>query len=317
MLDAHQLNVFIIAAETLNFTQAAQSLHMSQPSVSQHIQALERHFGTPLFIRAGRNLALTDAGLALIPQAREMVNLSIHTEEMMASLHGDVFGHISIGCSTTPGEYFLPNLMADFHKKYAQVKVTCGPYPRAQVLRMLYDGNVHFALIADSHDLCKGAEFRKFAVDQVVLAVPIDHPLAAHEEIEPEELYHTDFILLEDPSGTHATIRESMAKLGINIDHLNILLTLGKAEALVFAVQEGLGVGFVSQTVIEKLSPSRVRPVRVRGAKMAMDLYIGRNSFRPTSIAQTIFWEFMLSMQNRMLSSSGSLAPVKVLTEPG
>ena len=70
MLDIHQLNIFVVAAETLNFTQAAQQLHMTQPSVSQHIQALERHFDIELFIRNGRNLELTDAGMALLPMAR-------------------------------------------------------------------------------------------------------------------------------------------------------------------------------------------------------------------------------------------------------
>ena len=54
MLDAHQLNIFLVAAETLNFTQAAERLHMSQPSVSQHIRALEKHFDEVLFIRQGR-----------------------------------------------------------------------------------------------------------------------------------------------------------------------------------------------------------------------------------------------------------------------
>ncbi len=62
MLDTHQLNVFLVAADTLNFTQAARLLHMSQPSVSQHIQSLEHTLGQELFVRAGRHIELTDAG---------------------------------------------------------------------------------------------------------------------------------------------------------------------------------------------------------------------------------------------------------------
>ena len=60
MLDAHQLNVFLTAARTLNFTAAARQLHMTQPSVSQHIQALEQHFGLQLFVRSGRHMRLTE-----------------------------------------------------------------------------------------------------------------------------------------------------------------------------------------------------------------------------------------------------------------
>ena len=86
MLDIHQLNVFVVAAETLNFTQAAQILHMTQPSVSQHIQALERHFELPLFLRTGRNLELSDAGMALLPLAREAIELSIRTDNQISGI---------------------------------------------------------------------------------------------------------------------------------------------------------------------------------------------------------------------------------------
>ena len=88
MLDVHQLNVFLMAAETLSFTQAAQQLHMTQPSVSQHIQGLEHHFDTQLFFRNGRNLELTDAGMALLPLTKEAVMLSQRIDETMASLKG-------------------------------------------------------------------------------------------------------------------------------------------------------------------------------------------------------------------------------------
>ena len=87
-LNTNQLNVFLAAAETLNFTKAAQRLQVTQPSVSQQIQALEEHIGQTLFLRTGKTVELTDAGLVLIPLAREMTFLTIHIEETMASFKG-------------------------------------------------------------------------------------------------------------------------------------------------------------------------------------------------------------------------------------
>jgi DNA-binding transcriptional LysR family regulator len=75
MLDAHQLNVFLTAARTLNFTAAARQLHMTQPSVSQHIQTLEQHFDMDLFIRSGRHLPQNEAGAAFQPMAQDMVTI--------------------------------------------------------------------------------------------------------------------------------------------------------------------------------------------------------------------------------------------------
>ena len=66
MLDTHRLRVFLIAAETLNFSVAAKRLNMTQPSVSQHIQALEQQFGTELFIRSSRRLAFVGASRTIL-----------------------------------------------------------------------------------------------------------------------------------------------------------------------------------------------------------------------------------------------------------
>ena len=135
MLDAHQLNVFLVAAESLNFTVAARELHMTQPSVSQHIRELERHFGTRLFLRLGRRLELTDAGEALVPLAREMSALSIRIDERMESLRGEVYGHLTIGCSTTPGRYLLPGLLASFLRRHPKVEATCQVSSRQRAQR--------------------------------------------------------------------------------------------------------------------------------------------------------------------------------------
>ena len=187
MLDVHQLNVFLAAAETLNFTRAAQQLHMTQPSVSQHIQGLERHFDLPLFIRNGRYLELTDAGLALLPLAREAVTLSIQIDETMESLKGNIYGHLVVGCSTTPGKYILPHLLARFHNLYPLVTVTCRVSPQTHALRDLEEGQVHFALFSVNHDNIADIEAISFLCDPIVLIVPLDHPWATRGEIEPAQ----------------------------------------------------------------------------------------------------------------------------------
>ena len=125
MLDAHQLNIFLMAAELENFSQAARHLNLSQPSVSAHIQSLEQLFGAQLFHRSGRHITLTEAGEALLPLAREMVHLSIRIEETMASLSGSVVGKLKLGCSTAVGKYTLPRLIARFRALNPQVQVNC------------------------------------------------------------------------------------------------------------------------------------------------------------------------------------------------
>ncbi len=293
MLDAHQLNVFIIAAETLNFTQAAQRLHMSQPSVSQHIQALERHFNTRLFSRSGRNLQLTDAGVALVPLARDLVNQSIRIDEVMSSLRGEVFGHLKVGCSTTPGKYILPQILAKFHEEYSKVKVSCQVHPQPDVVEMLCRGELNFALASYAHEICNDAEFIPFMIDTIVMIAPLDHPWAKNGIIQPKELRQGNFILREKNSGTYAAVQDTLDSLGVAMEELNTLLILGSAEATALAVEEGLGIGFVSSSVSTRLSMGKVAHVEIAGAEINRVLHFGRHTRLTATTAQKAFWEFI------------------------
>jgi DNA-binding transcriptional LysR family regulator len=293
MLDVHQLNVFLAAAETLSFTQAAQRLHMTQPSVSQHIQGLERHFEMQLFFRNGRNLDLTDAGLALLPLARDAVSMSIRIDELMESLKGNVYGHLIVGCSTTPGKYILPQLLARFHREYPQVRVTCQVAPQHEALRQVSEGEAHFALFSMGQDIYADVEACSFLCDPIILIAPLNHPWAQRGEIEPHELLEADFIMREAVSGTFNAVREALADHDVSTGDLRILITLGNAEAIALAVQEGIGVGFVSQMVVDRLCAGRVAVIKVRGVDICREIYIGRNTRRPATSAQTAFWSFL------------------------
>jgi DNA-binding transcriptional LysR family regulator len=311
MLDIHQLNVFLVAAETLNFTQAAQRLHMTQPSVSQHIQSLERHFDNTLFVRSGRNIELTDAGIALVAQAREAVALSIRIEESMASLKGNVFGHLIVGCSTTPGKYVLPQLLARFHNRYPEVRITCQVTSQNRALDMLCDGNAHYALCSMDSDYSPEIEFEKFLRDDVVLVAPLSHPWALRGEIDPEELCGADFILREEGSGTFTAVQQALAEVGIAMHELHTLLTLGNSEAIAMAVEEELGVGFVSEMVADKIGDGRLARVTVNHLDISRDIYIGHNTRRPATVAQTAFWNFIHSRDNPLIPflNEGFLMP--------
>jgi DNA-binding transcriptional LysR family regulator len=293
MLDIHQLNVFLVAAETLNFTQTAQQLHMTQPSVSQHIQYLERHFDIELFIRNGRNLELTDAGMALLPLAREAVSLSIRTDEMMVSIKGSIYGHLIVCCSTTPGKYILPNLLARFHRKHPEVRVTCQVSSQAEALQSLVEGEAHFALFSMDHSHYADIEALSFLCDPIVLIAPLDHPWAQQGEIDPDELLDGEFILRESTSGTFNAVSDALSLRNISMNDLRVLITLGNAEAIALAVQEGIGVGFVSQMVVERLCKGKVAEVRMRGMEICREIYVGHNSRRPATNAQTAFWSFL------------------------
>lgn len=300
MLDAHQLNVFLAAARALNFTAAARQLHMTQPSVSQHIQALENHFDTQLFVRSGRHLCLTDAGEVLLPMAERLVAQSYSIENRMEQLKGSVYGRLHIGCSTTLGKYILPLLMAEFMLKYPRVEASCLTMPRETAVQKLGGGEVHVAL-ASEREFHGDLLFEKFLTDKVSLIAPARHPWASRDYIEPAELLEARFIWREEGSGTRTVAEHGLRQMGISVDKLQTVLTLGNSEAIALAVQEGIGVGFVSQIMVSRLVAGQVAPIRVRGLDICQHIFIGCNGGRVGTAAQNAFWDFVTDPHNPVL----------------
>ncbi|CAG0950497.1 partial HTH-type transcriptional regulator TdfR, partial [Anaerolineae bacterium] len=101
MIQVRELQVFIMAAETENFSAAARNLRLSQPAISFQIQSLEKKLEVQLFERKGKRVALTDIGRELLPMARELSNLSMSIEGTIAAQHGTLIGHLEIGCGTS------------------------------------------------------------------------------------------------------------------------------------------------------------------------------------------------------------------------
>ena len=178
MYDPRQLQVFVIAAETLNFSATAKKLHLSQPAVTQNIQQLELQVGDQLFLRNKRSLSLTSSGIALLPMARQLLNMHSRVESMMDDVNGKVFGDLIIACTTTPGKYVLPILLANFMRLHPRVRAVCNVTTRAQAMNQLAAGQVHLAFSSRSDEFDHNVEFLKFLSDPVHLSVPLEHELA-------------------------------------------------------------------------------------------------------------------------------------------
>lgn len=289
MLDTHQLRVFLAAAETMNFSQAAKRLHMSQPSVTQHIHNLENHFNLQLFVRSGRKLALTEAGHTLLPLARDLVLSAVRADEVMDSLKHEIHGHLWIACTTTPGKYILPTIMADFLKKYPKVEASISVSNRSDAMRFLNEGKAQI-IVSSVFNYHPDIEFHKFISEPLVLIVPNNHPWTMRESINLEELKKANLILREPSAGSFMALRDGLAQNGLDINELHKVLTLGNSEAIAFAVQEGVGIGFVSMLVAKRMVSNQVSIIKVDKLEISQDIYLGQHRRLPSTSGQVAFW---------------------------
>jgi len=293
MLHLNELEVFIAAAEHGSFSEAARFLHLSQPAVSQSIQNLERRFRVQLFSRQGRTARLSDSGKALLPLARELVAAARRVEETMNTLNGTIAGHIRLGCSTTSGKYFMPSRIAQFRAQYPAVRVDVQVCSRDVVVQQLLEEDVDFVISSrqlDHRDL----EFVPFYMDEATLLVPSAHAWSRSRHIYPDDLLDQPIIMREEGSGTYAALYRALRAHDIMPEMLNVVMTLGNAESVALAVEEGLGIGFVSKLVAARSAAlGRAVEVAVEGFDLRHALYFVRNRRTPMTHSQRAFWEFM------------------------
>jgi DNA-binding transcriptional LysR family regulator len=292
MLNLHELNVFVEAAQAENFSAAARRLYLSQPAVSLHVRNLEQQLGVELFQRNGRNIALSAAGKVLLPLARQILRDAKRLEETMASLHGKVIGQLPIACSTTVGKYVLPRLVAGFRARYPDVAVEISVMSRRAAVERLLEGRAEIAVVSTQlshHDL----EFAAFLTDEVVLIAPPDHPWADGRIVQPQALPTMPIIVREETAGTYEVLAEGLAAHGLNIEQLQVVLTLANAEAIEMSVEAGIGVAFVSRLAAARgLALGKVVQVPVEGMKLTRTIYMVRHQRRPSTPLQQAFWDF-------------------------
>ncbi len=300
MIDIHEMQIFLAVAETGSFSEAGRRLQLSQPAVSMQIRTLERRLGVELFHRAGRHISLSEAGQALIPMARDLVNRAIRVQEALASMQGEVIGELRLACSTTAGKYVLPKLIGGFLEIYPSVQVACNVNSRGVALRMLEKDEAHIAItsLRDSRML----EYRQFITDPVVLIVPPKHPWAQRKSITVDELSEGRFIFREENSGTQQTVIQGLSEHNMSLTDLPTVMILGNSEAIHLAVAEGIGAGFVSRRAAEAgIIAGQVIEVPIESMFMEQQLYMARHAQRPATSAQTAFWEFVFADENRHL----------------
>jgi DNA-binding transcriptional LysR family regulator len=224
----------------------------------------------------------------------------------MASLHGEVIGEMTIGCSTASGKYLLPGLIASFRKLYPMVRINVNVTSRQSVMDKLLCGDVALG-ISSKKIPHRELEYKQFFRDDVILIVPTNHKWDGRISIRPEEILEEPIILREEAAGTRDVFMQAFLDYGISPDMFNVAMELGNAEAIEMAVEQGIGVAFLSRLAAARgLQLGYIAEVEVDGMDLTRDIYITRCERTPTTRALVKFWEFV----DEVSTSSGFKIPV-------
>jgi DNA-binding transcriptional LysR family regulator len=250
-MEDHKLRVFCAVAETKSFSKASELIHLTQPAVSLQIQAMEELYETRLFDRSGNTINLTPAGEILYKRAKEILALYAEAQQNISEITGAIKGSLSIGASSTIGNYLLPHIIAAFKKKVPQVNISLVVSNTKTITEKLNAGEIDIALVEG--DVSK----QRFSVetllsDELVVIMSPAHPWAERRNLPAIELTKEPLIMREEGSGTRQIILKHLDEHGIKLDQLKIALVMGSTEAIKGAVEEGLGVSIMSGWAVRK-----------------------------------------------------------------
>lgn len=246
-----QLRIFIAVAEREHVTRAAEALGLTQSAASGAIAALEREFGTRLFHRIGRGIALTEAGHAFLTEARAILNRAGQAAATMREIAGLTRGRLAIKASQTIANHYLPLRLVAFRRAYPGIRLTVSIGNSAAVARAIVEGDAEIGFVEGPGETLIQPQLaaQPIAQDRLIMVVASDHPWARLRDIGPEVLAAGSWVLREDGSGTRAMFFEALAGLGIDHAAVDIAIELPANNSVLTAVIGGAGATILSELV--------------------------------------------------------------------
>lgn len=243
-----QLEIFEKVARTEHVTRASEQLYLTQSAVSMAISDLERITGAPLFERRGKKLILNDRGRLILPMVQEVLSKTGHIEQFLKDSTGEPTGELTVGASTTIGNYLLPMILGEFSRKYPKAKAQLYVANSQQIEESVERGDADIGLIeGPAHNLSlKVTEWRS---DELVVIAGNNHPFVNMRKVTAKMLSEANWIIREKGSGTREIFEQAMEAKSIPY---SIAMELGHTEAIKKAVEAGLGISCLSRLAVTR-----------------------------------------------------------------
>jgi len=247
-MDLRQLEIVRAIAETGSFTAAGTRLHVSQSAISRQILLLEDEFHERLFVRLGRRVQITAAGEALLQLAHRVFNDIRDTSASITDRQKVLSGTINIVGGMTVCLYVFPPLLKEFRKHHPQVEIKVATGGTQRLMRRVRNGQADLALLTlpvDDPALTSVPVIR----EELMLVMPVNHPLAGKESVGVEALVGQPFIIFEQGSNTRRTLDEFFVREQIKP---KIVTETENVEIIKSMVAAGLGVAIVPFQSVER-----------------------------------------------------------------
>lgn len=271
-MDIHHLRIFASVYRNRSFTKASEVLHISQPTISEHIKNLENSLNCSLFDRMGRSIIPTSEGDILYPRALQLLDELEQIEKEITAAGTGVRGLLVIGASTIPGTYILPRLAYSFKEQYPDIEFQIPIEDSSRITSLILQHELLCGIVGARIPSDK-LLYEPLIEDELVMVAAKKFPVK--KAISLKELTTLPFLQRETGSGTRQTFESFLKKSNTSSEALNVVATLGSTGAVKQAVKEGLGVSVISRIAVqEEIHNKILREISIRNLKMKRKFYL-------------------------------------------
>ncbi|MDP2151605.1 MAG: selenium metabolism-associated LysR family transcriptional regulator [Parvibaculum sp.] len=278
-MDIHHLKVFLAVFKNRSFSKASGELHLTQPTVSSHIKAMEDELGCRLFDRAGRTIIPTKEAELLHTHASGITEGLDAIKTALGLIKEKMEGELVIGASTIPGTYIIPSAVAQFRSSHPDISLQVVIGDSKKITDMVASNELLAGVVGAKMGRGK-IEYTPFIEDKLLLVCSPE--LSDKRVISKKGLAALPFIIREEGSGTRKMMESHLSEMDIGIKDMNITGVLGSTESVKEAVKAGLGASILSMLAVrDELGTGRLAEIKIKGiGDMKRNFYVITNKKR-------------------------------------
>lgn len=288
-MEFKHLEIFIKLVETKSFSQAAKLLNFSQPTVSLVIKQLEEELDTPLLIRTTRDLTVTEEGMYLYHQAKDLLKNRDLVVEKFMNRGKNV---INFGVSTIPAGYIMPQFVMPFKEQHPEIAIKISEFNSEQVIEKVSKNELSIGMVGMKNG-DENCEFYPIYNDDLVFITPNTsyYKDLVTNDLEIRDALKEPIILRELGSGTMENFMNVLDQAELRLSDLNTIATINNLELIIKLVSEGMGTSFVSEISARSMeNQGKVLTYRFKNIEAGRDFYLiwNKNITTPSYIQEFI-----------------------------
>jgi len=290
-MDIHHLRVFASVYRNKSFSKAAEELSLTQPTVSDHIRALEAEFECRLFDRLTRKVIPTREAAVLIGKAQEIIERVEGFRDVLGEFRKDLSGHLVIGASTIPGTYILPGLTSSFRNIHPSVLFEIVVSDSREIINKVAEHELLIGIVGAKLE-SKQVHYEPFLDDELILIAA--DSMKMKQNISISDLTTYPVVMREQGSGTKREFKKILEREGVDLNQLNIVGIFGSTDAIKQAVKEGMGISIISRrSVTDELRCGMLREIKIEDIDMKRQFHIITHKKRTLPPPYKSFFDFL------------------------